>query len=496
MASELGAQRHRGHQASHREGGGALVAWAESAGRGRASGGLGGRLRFAFYGRVSTEDYQDPVTSRARQLAQAAALVAGFGQIVAEFFDIGQSRTLAWARRPQAAALAAALADPDRGCDAIVIGEYERAFYGAQYASMAPLFEHYGVALWMPEAGGRVDYRAEDHEQAMMALGLQSKREIIRTSIRVRTAMAAQTREQGRYLGGRPPYGYRLADAGPHPNKAHAAWGRRAHRLEPDPQSAPVVRWMFAQRLAGHSAARLTRALNDAGIPCPSASDPTRNPHRSGTAWTLRTVAAILANPRYTGRQVWNRQPASHELIDPANTSLGHRQVQRWNLPAGWVISARPAHPALVSEADFIAAQDASAPRGPAGPAARQYLLAGLLRCGDCGRRLESAWSNGKPAYRCRHGYTSATRPNPGRPRNLYIREDTIMPRLAALAILHAGGASQPAGRNGSQAVITAPDHAAGLIDHLQATGVSLIYDPATHALRTDTQDAIPISVG
>jgi hypothetical protein len=56
----------------------------------------------------------------------------------------------------------------------------------------------------------------------------------VRTRIRVRTAMAAQTREQGRYLGGRPPYGYRLADAGPYPNKAHAAWGRRAHRLEPD----------------------------------------------------------------------------------------------------------------------------------------------------------------------------------------------------------------------------------------------------------------------
>src|ERR1035438_8900090 len=45
--------------------------------------------------------------------------------------------------------------DPDRGWDAIVIGEYERAFYGNQYASMAPLFEHYGIALWMPEVGGR-----------------------------------------------------------------------------------------------------------------------------------------------------------------------------------------------------------------------------------------------------------------------------------------------------------------------------------------------------
>jgi site-specific DNA recombinase len=81
---------------------------------------------------VSTEDHQDPVTSRARQRYQAAALVAGFGQIVAEFFDVGQIRVLPWARRPEAAALLAALADPDCRFDAIVIGEYERAFYGSQ----------------------------------------------------------------------------------------------------------------------------------------------------------------------------------------------------------------------------------------------------------------------------------------------------------------------------------------------------------------------------
>ena len=347
----------------------ALAAWAEGLASRRDEMQGRGRLRFAFYGRVSTEDWQDPVTSRARQLQQAIMLVAGRGPIVAEFFDTGESRALPWARRPQAAALVGQLADPDRGWDAIVIGEYERAFYGSQYASMAPLFEHYGIALWMPEVGGRVDWHAEDHEQTMLALGLSSKREITRTRIRVRTAMAAQTREQGRYLGGRPPYGYRLADAGPHPNKAHAAWGRRAHRLEPDPATAPIVTWMFAQRLAGHSAARITRALNDAGVPCPSAADPGRNPHRTGAAWTLRTVAAILANPRYTGRQVWNRQRTDFDLADPADTTLGHRQVQRWNLPEGWVISKQPAHAALVSEADFIAAQNTAAPRGPAGPA-------------------------------------------------------------------------------------------------------------------------------
>jgi hypothetical protein len=46
-----------------------------------------------------------------------------------------------------------------------------------------------------------------------------------------------------------------------------------------------------------------------------------------------------------------------------------------------------------------------------------------------------SAWSNGKPAYRCRHGYTSAARPDPGRAKNAYVREDQILPHLAAAAI-------------------------------------------------------------
>jgi DNA invertase Pin-like site-specific DNA recombinase len=118
----------------------------------------------------------------------------------------------------------------------------------------------------------------------MLALGLQSKGEIARTSIWVRTAMATQTREQGRYLGGRPPYGYRLADAGPHPNKAHAARGRRAHRLEPAPDTAPVVRWMFAQRLAGHSTARITRGAERRRDPVPVGRRPEAEPapHRHG----------------------------------------------------------------------------------------------------------------------------------------------------------------------------------------------------------------------
>jgi len=457
-----------------------------------------GGLRFAFYGRVSTEDYQDPVTSRARQLGQAAALVARHGQITAEYFDAGQSRVLPWARRPQAATLLAALADPGRGFDAIVIGEYERAFYGSQYALMAPLFEHYGIQLWLPEAGGPVDFSGEGQEETMLALGIQSKREITRTRIRVRTAMAAQAREQGRYLGGRPPYGYRLADAGPHPNKAHAAWGRRAWRLEPDPQTAPVVQWIFAQRLAGHSLARITRALTEAGIPCPSAADPERNRHRAGQEWSLTTVRAILTNPRYTGRQVWNRQPTAMDLIDPANTGLGHRPVQRWGLPDGWVISARPAHPALVSEEDFVAVQGIRAERGTADPG-RRYKLAGILRCGICGRRAESCWSNGRPAYRCRHGYSSASAPDPARPQNLYIREDRLVPHLHALHLLLDGPAPDAARRRRRTrrgADVHRPASDEDIIGYLRARQITLTYDPRTGTLQADTPEAVTTVIG
>ena len=70
-------------------GGDALAAWAERTGRRQAAEHGRGQVRFVFYGRVSTEDYQDPVTSQARQRDQAGTLVAGHGHIVAESFDIG-----------------------------------------------------------------------------------------------------------------------------------------------------------------------------------------------------------------------------------------------------------------------------------------------------------------------------------------------------------------------------------------------------------------------
>jgi site-specific DNA recombinase len=247
-------------------------------GRDRAVGGV----RFAFYGRVSTVEYQDAASSLRWQRDSAGEVIVGSGRIVVEFFDVGYSRTVPWAKRPQAARLLEAVTDPGRGFDAIIVGESERAFTGTQLLRLAPVLVAQGVQVWLPEFDGPVDLADPSHRALIMQLGERSRREVSRARYRTTAAMRAQARDQGRYLGGRPPYGYRLVDAGPHPNAAHAAWGRRLQRLDPDPATAPHVQWIFAERLAGRSLAGIARNLNARGVPCPSAAGPGRNRHRRG----------------------------------------------------------------------------------------------------------------------------------------------------------------------------------------------------------------------
>ncbi|MFI6992174.1 recombinase family protein [Nonomuraea wenchangensis] len=180
-------------------------------------------------------------------------------------------------------------------------------------------------------------------------------------------------------------------------------------------------------------------------IPCPSAAGRQRNAHRCAARWTLTTARAILANSRYTGHEVWNRQPSAYDLVDTSNTGLGQRQVQRWSPPEDWVIPERPAHEALVSQSDFVAVQDI---RAPFGRSDRTYRLAGPLRCGSCHRRLESCWSGKRAAYRCRHSHTRASHADPQRPKNLYVREDHLVARLPGSLSAPDRGAGWPGARS------------------------------------------------
>ncbi|MFD4668471.1 recombinase family protein [Lentzea sp. NPDC058450] len=442
-------------------------------------------LRFAFYGRMSTSTFQDVQTSRAWQRAVSDELIEGIGSVVAEFFDVGVSRRWSWLDRPAAAALLAAAADPDRDFDAVVVGEYERAFHGDQFRQVVVRLNALGVEVWLPEAGGPLELGSPVHEALMVLLGAQAQREVARARQRVLAAMRAQTRLQGRFLGGRPPYGYRLVDGGRHPNPVHGRWGRRVQVLAPDPVTAPWARWMFAERARGRTVASLARELNERGVVCPSGADRERNAHRSGERWIVRTVAMILENPRYTGRQVWNRSSTTGH--GPGGRAGGRGSgALRYNPVSEWEVSERIAHEPLVDDETFVAVQGMRVVKPAEGGVVRRYLLAGLVVCGLCGRRMDGHWVHGRAGYRCRHGFTSAKRRSDGAPRNLYVREDHLLRALPYLLERAAGPVEEGAGEE--------------LADHVREQRLQIHYDdrcleirPAQLTLKTSEPARRPV---
>ncbi len=57
----------------------------------------------------------------------------------------------------------AAATSPEPPIDAIVVGEYERAFTGTQFATMYAWCTRHGIQLWLPETGGPVDLGNREH---------------------------------------------------------------------------------------------------------------------------------------------------------------------------------------------------------------------------------------------------------------------------------------------------------------------------------------------
>jgi site-specific DNA recombinase len=86
--------------------------------------------------------------------------------------------------------------------------------------------------------------------------------------------------------------------------------------------------------------------------------------------------------------------------------------------------------------------------------------------------------------------------PDPDRSKNTYVREDQILPHLAALAILLAGHAGRPVRGSRGRAQLTGPDGTAALIGQLRADGTVLTYDPDGRTLRAGGPDAPAVTIG
>ena len=142
-------------------------------------------------------------------------------------------------------------------------------------------------------------------------------------------------------------------------------------------------------------------------------------------------------NPRYTGRQVWNRQRRDEVLLDVEDVAAGHQSRMRWNPETAWVWSTEPSHEAIVTVELFQEVQ--------------AQLRQGARRGFD-----RKARSSERP-YACQRALSGAGMPTPDgghleqrqaalpvplplrvrvlanrieHPRSVYLREDAVLPSL------------------------------------------------------------------
>jgi site-specific DNA recombinase len=143
-----------------------------------------------------------------------------------------------------------------------------------------------------------------------------------------------------------------------------------------------------------------------------------------------------LLNPRYTGRQVWNRQRKDEILLDINDVALGHTTKMRWNEQTEWIFSEEIVHPAIIAPETFqqaqalLAAKNARKVIRRPRTSPRPYVLRGLLYRGICQRRMQRSWNNDQPYYRCTFPSEYAAANHIRHPRAVYLREAEIVPEL------------------------------------------------------------------
>jgi hypothetical protein len=67
-------------------------------------------------------------------------------------------------------------------------------------------------------------------------------------------------------------------------------------------------------------------------------------------------------------------------------------EIQLWTASTDWVISREIAQPPLVSEEHVVAIQAIHSAPPPTDGVPRRSVLAGVIRCGVCGRVMDSHW--------------------------------------------------------------------------------------------------------
>jgi DNA invertase Pin-like site-specific DNA recombinase len=174
--------------------------------------------------------------------------------------------------------------------------------------------------------------------------------------------------------------------------------------LDPDEQARDVIRLIFDQYDELGTAGAVFRYL--IGHDIRLGFRPSRGPNRGELEWrrpVLLTVLRILHNPTYAGAYAYGRRPRRRiRTAAGEHTAAGH-----WVPMDQWEVLKLDCLPAYITWERYLTNRERLhqhrwGPTSRGSPRDGAALLAGLVVCGRCGRRLRTSYpSGGKPYYSC-----------------------------------------------------------------------------------------------
>ena len=324
------------------------------------------KLRVAAYARVSSSS-EDQLNSFAAQNAHYTELITSNPEW--EFVDVYADKGITGTSAEKREDFQRLLADCRRGrVDKILVKSSSRFARNAKECLEAIReLKALGVGVCFEEQGIDTSELAGEFLTAIFAMMDQKESENISANIRwsIQKRMA-----KGTFVSASLPFGYARDSDG---------------QITIKPSAAKYVQEIFFSFLNGENTREIAEHLRK----CQEA-DPALRPYR----WTIRAVARILKNEKYTGNSLWQKSFRTATLPRRYRINRGERTQYL----------ALDTHPAIIDQETYQRAQNILHERkekyfkavSPASP------LQGYLECGCCGSSFRTRTGCGAIYYVCR----------------------------------------------------------------------------------------------
>ena len=350
---------------------------------------LGKKLRVAAYCRVST-DSDEQMVSLETQKNHYESYIKGNPEweFAGLYFDEGISGT----KKAKRTALLQMMKDCEQGrIDYIITKSISRfARNTTDCLEMVRKLIDLGIFIYFEKE----NLNTGSMESELMLSILSSLAESESVSISENSKWAIQKRFQnGTFTISYPPYGYKNVDG----------------EMVVEPEQAEVVKFIFAETLAGKSSSAISSELQKRKVPT-----------RKGGNWTPTTVRGILSNEKYVGDVLFQKTYTDSHFN--RHTNYGERDQYMM----------QDHHEAIISREDFEAAglliNQRAAEKGilkGTGKYQNRYPFSGRIICGECGskfkRRIHNASKVKYAAWCCGQHIDDISKCS-----MMFIREDAI----------------------------------------------------------------------